>query len=60
MKFCPRCLFNKKLSSVTDFLSCSKCGAVFSNDGALISEDVVRIFIRENKPKFDRWLKKLK
>jgi uncharacterized Zn finger protein len=62
MKFCPCCFLDKRivpLKLIDGLYDCKKCGYTFTQTSTLISEDTVRVFIQENKPKFDGWLEKL-
>jgi len=63
MKFCPCCFLNNKivpLKLIDEMYDCNKCGYAFTQTSTLISEDIIRMFIRDKAPKFDSWLKKLR
>jgi transposase-like protein len=66
MKYCPCCFLSNKLSSLSSsgqgrnqYWDCPVCASTFVWPSTLISEEVVRTFIQQNKPKYDAWLDKL-
>jgi len=60
--FCPACLSRDTLSSMRKLRTkqeCVRCGARFPLSATLISEDAVRVYIKEQNGKADQLLKEL-
>jgi len=61
--FCPACLNQDELNLMKTLRSkqqCTQCGAKFSLNATLISEDALRAYIKERKGESDHLLDKLK
>ena len=60
--FCPACLMKNQLGIIAQLRAvqkCYRCGTHYKKSATLISEDAVRMHVRENPGEADHLLKEL-